>query len=197
MVGKTRRGRRKAPFSKQRENGSGISRDGQKATLTKLQKLAFQEQQETPYCVHRCVSRPRRAGNPYLLLKSQTPQVSKRATLGDDSLNLRESYLLGILRCRSTDRVEMSSLLSVQINESRARAGGTSRIGKVMGNRRAFDRRAPGPSGDILPARAPCLIALGILQGCAVDAIRPAPACRRRPRECVGRGNRTNLPGPR
>lgn len=64
-----------------------------------------------------------------------------------------------------------------------------------MGDRRPFDRTAPGPSRDILP-RGACLIALGILHGRSVHAIGLAPARRGRPRENVGRGNKTNLAGP-
>jgi hypothetical protein len=66
-----------------------------------------------------------------------------------------------------------------------------------MGDRRECDRTAPGPSRDILPARASRLIALGILHDGSVDAIRPAPARRRRPSESVGGGYKTNLGGPR
>ncbi len=94
-------------------------------------------------------------------------------------------------------RVEISSLLSVQINEPPAPVSVTGRIGKVLGDRRAFDRTAPGQSGDILPARASRLIALGILDERSVDAIRPARARRRRPSESVSGGNKTNLGGPR
>jgi hypothetical protein len=84
--------------------------------------------------------------------------------------------------------------LSIDINEPPAPASGTGRIKKVMGDRRAFDRMAPGPSGEILPAGGSCLIALGRR---SVDAICPAPARQRRPSESVGGGNKTNLSGPR
>jgi hypothetical protein len=94
-------------------------------------------------------------------------------------------------------RVEISSLLSVQIDKPPAPASGTGRIEKVMGDRRAFDRTAPGPSGDIFPARASRPIALGILHERSVDEIRLTPAGRRRPSESVGGGNKTNLAGPR
>ena len=65
-----------------------------------------------------------------------------------------------------------------------------------MGDRRGFDRTAPGPSGDILLARSSRLIALGILHGRSVDEIRLASARRRRPSEGVGGTNKTNLAGP-
>jgi len=89
------------------------------------------------------------------------------------------------------------SPLSVQIEESPSPAGGTGSIGKVLGDRGAFDRADPSPSRDILPARACRLVALGILYRYSVDAIRPALARARRPRESVGGGNKTNLTGSR
>lgn len=61
-----------------------------------------------------------------------------------------------------------------------------------MGDRRAFERRAPSPSRDVLPVRASHLIALGVLHERSVDEIRSAPARRRRPSESVG-GSKTNL----
>jgi hypothetical protein len=89
------------------------------------------------------------------------------------------------------------ALLSVQVNEPPAPASGACRIKKVMGDSRALDRMAPGPSGEILPARASCFIALGILYEHSVDAICPAPRRRRRPSEGVGGGNKTDLARPR
>jgi hypothetical protein len=90
----------------------------------------------------------------------------------------------------------ISSLLSVQINEMPAPARGTGRIRKVMSDRRFFNRSAPGPPRDVLPARAGSLIARGSLDGRSVDAIRPAPARRRRPSESVRGENKTSLAGP-
>jgi hypothetical protein len=45
-----------------------------------------------------------------------------------------------------------------------------------MGDRRLFDRTAPGPSGDILPAGGARVMALGIFYGSSVDEIGLAPA---------------------
>jgi hypothetical protein len=99
-------------------------------------------------------------------------------------------------QCRNLIATKRTDL-SIDINEPPAPASRTGRIKKVMGDRRAFDRMAPGPSGEIFPARASCLSALRILYGRPVDAICPAPARRRRPSESVGRGNNTNLARPR
>jgi hypothetical protein len=66
-----------------------------------------------------------------------------------------------------------------------------------MGDCRAFDGMAPGPSGEIPPARASCPIALGIVYGRSVDAICYAPKRRRRPSESVGGRNKTILAGAR
>jgi hypothetical protein len=88
------------------------------------------------------------------------------------------------------------SLLSVQINEMPAPARGTGRIRKVMSDRRFFNRSAPGPTRDVLPARAGRLIAGGILHVRSADAIRPALARRRRPSESVSGENKTTLAGP-
>src|SRR5208283_1721717 len=93
-------------------------------------------------------------------------------------------------------RVEISSLLGVYIDEPPAPASGTGRIEKVMGDRRAFDRTAPGPSRDILAGQTR-LIALGVLHGYSVDAVRLVQASRRRPRESVGGGNLAGLRGER
>jgi hypothetical protein len=87
--------------------------------------------------------------------------------------------------------------LSVQIDEPPAPASETGCVGKAMGDRRDLERTAPGPSGDIFPGRGSGLIVLGILDKCCVDAIRLAPARRRRPGESVAGGNKTNLAGPR
>jgi hypothetical protein len=65
-----------------------------------------------------------------------------------------------------------------------------------MGDGRAFDGMAPGPSGEIPPARASCVISLGILCGRAVEAICGVPR-RRPPSESAGGGNNTSLAGPR
>jgi hypothetical protein len=93
--------------------------------------------------------------------------------------------------------MEDGTRLSVQINELPAPASGTDCIKKVMGDRRAFDRMAPGPSGEIPPARASCLIALRIRCGRSVDEICRAPASQRRPSKSAGGGYKTNLAGPR
>ena len=87
-------------------------------------------------------------------------------------------------------------VLSVQINEASVPARETGRIGKVMGDCRAFDRRAPGPSREILPRRV-SRIALGILHRRCVDAIRVAPASRSRPGESRSGGNKSTLADPR
>jgi len=95
-------------------------------------------------------------------------------------------------------RVEISSLLSVQINGWPLQRSGTGRIRKVMGDRHTFDSTAPSPSGDILPSRVCRLIALGTLHERSVDEnFRLAPARRRRPSESVGGGTRLIWPAPR
>ncbi len=88
--------------------------------------------------------------------------------------------------------------LSVHIDEEAFPASGSGRIKKVMGDCGEFDRMAPGPSGERLPAGACCRIPLGILYGGCVDVIWAALAGRRRrPSESVGGGNNTNRTGPR
>jgi len=94
-------------------------------------------------------------------------------------------------------QIEISSPLSVQINELPAPASGTGRIKNVMGDCREFDRMAPSPSGEIMPARGSCLIALGILYGRSVDEIFPSLERRRRPSESVSGGNQANLAAAR
>lgn len=91
-------------------------------------------------------------------------------------------------------RMEITSLLRVYVNEPPAPASRSGRIEKVIGNRRAFGRTAPGPSGYVLASRGR-VIALGVLHGCSVDPIRLVQARRRRPRESAGGGNKANLPG--
>jgi hypothetical protein len=106
---------------------------------------------------------------------------------------LKKSTIAEVRNLIATKRTD----LSIDINEPPAPASRTGRIKKVMGDRRAFDGMAPAPSGEIPPARASCLIALGILYERSVDAIRRAPARRRRPSESVGGGNKAYLTGPR
>src|SRR5579872_6647729 len=107
-------------------------------------------------------------------------------------------YLCSAARVRRAfqQSIEISSVLRVHINEPAGPASGTARVKKVMGARVAFDRMAPGPSREILPARTSCLIARRIFYKRSVDAICPVPR-RRRPSESVGGGNNTNLAGPR
>jgi len=93
--------------------------------------------------------------------------------------------------------LESDGYLNVEVNEPPAPARETDRIGEVLGDRCSCDGTARGPSGDILPARASGLVALGLLHGRSVDTIRLPPARRRRPGESVSGRNKTNLAGLR
>jgi hypothetical protein len=90
--------------------------------------------------------------------------------------------------------VAISWALRIYVNKSPAPASRSGRIEKVMGNRRACDRSAPGQSRDVLASRGR-RIAVRILHECSVDPIGFVLACRTRPGESVAGGNKTTLAG--
>ncbi len=73
-------------------------------------------------------------------------------------------------------RERRASSLGVHIDDTPPPASGIGRIQKIVGDRRACDKMAPCPAGDVLPARAARLVALGILYGRCVDERRLASA---------------------